>query len=604
MDYRLKLSDLGIDVHKIRGRAGKVLCPKCSHTRKKKKDPCLSVNLDEGWYKCYNCEWKGNVKFEGLEKPKEYARPNLINQTQCSNEIVQYFLSRMISQSTLIKNHVMSGMTWMPQTGKEEYCIQFNYIRNNQPINIKHRDGNKNFRMEKDAELIFYGLDKLKDSDEYIILVEGEIDLLSFNECGIEYVLSVPNGAAKSSSSSLEYLDNCWDYFKNNKKVIIATDNDNAGMILREELSRRIGKHRCYKIDFKDVKDANEYLVKYGSTKLAELIQPQNLIEYPMRGVMEVHDVWDNVKVTMDQGMDRGVTTGVFRNVDDHISFDGSKLAVVTGIPNSGKSPFVDMVMISLSIRHGWKWGICSMENKPLEMYIVKLCEKIIGKFIRPKQPLTEEQMTRLKNFIADHFFFIEANYDNDETDTLEFILNAAEDLVRRKGIKGLTIDPWNKIEHKMKPGDNETNYVSKALDQIIRFEQKHDLFTFLVAHPAKPKKTKFGEYEVPDLYSVSGSSNFYNKPDWGITVHRNYKSGLTEVHFNKVKWDHLGKRGAVALKYNGGNGRLGDPEKGLDFSNWLDSLVFITDPVSSEQEIDYEMLALPDGSIPDDAPF
>src|SRR5690606_29403522 len=110
---------------------------------------------------------------------------------------------------------------------------------------------------------------------------------------------------------------------------------------------------------------------------------------------------------------------------------------------------------------------------------------------------------------------------------------------------------------------------------------------------------------EVPDLYSVSGSSNFYNKPDWGISVHRNYQTNLTEVHFNKVKWDHLGQRGAIALKYNGGNGRLGDPHKAFDFSNWLDSLIFVPEYPSTPDTEDYKAAEVyPEEGIPDDAPF
>lgn len=587
MSYRDKLTELGIDVYKVRGKQGKVICPKCSHTRKKKTDPCLSISIEEGWYRCHNCEWSGNVRFEA-KAAKEYKRPVLKNQTQCSDEIVKWFAHRGINQMTLNRRKVMSGFTWMPQTQKEEYCMQFTYWEKGELVNIKHRDANKNFRLEGGAELIMYGLDSLRDDDEYIIITEGEIDQLSWEEAGIHYSTSVPNGASKQKndgqSMDLEFLENSWEYFDNGKKIILATDNDVPGILLREELSRRLGKDRCFKVDFRDCKDSNEYLVKYGPDGLRKVISKENLIEYPLKGIVEIDDIWDEVSEMMDNGLPRGVTTGVFSELDKLISFDGSKLAVVTGIPNSGKSPLVDMIQIILAIRFGWKWGVCSMENKPLKMYIVKLAEKIIGKFIRPNKPLDAKSKDMIRVFIREHFFFIEPNPDAGESETLDFILSSAKVLVRKHGIKGLTIDPWNKIEHHMKNGETETNYISRALDQIIRFEQAHDLFTFLIAHPAKPKKTKDGQYEVPDLYSVSGSSNFYNKPDWGITVHRNYKSGFTEVHVNKVKWDHLGQKGAVALKYNGGNGRLCDVNKNHDFSNWLNSLLGMIIPDEPEQ--------------------
>ena len=50
----------------------KVICPKCSHTRKNKKDPCLSINLEKGVYNCHNCGWSGNVQFK---EKKEYVKP-------------------------------------------------------------------------------------------------------------------------------------------------------------------------------------------------------------------------------------------------------------------------------------------------------------------------------------------------------------------------------------------------------------------------------------------------------------------------------------------------------------------------------------------------
>lgn len=603
-ENREKLGKLGIEVSKIRGNQGKVKCPKCSEDRKNKNDPCLSVNITEGWWRCHNCDWHGSVKtFEKKEK-KVYKRPSLTNQTQCSDEILKWFMARGINPAALNKAKVMSGFTWMPQTSKEEYVIQYTYFRQGIPVNIKHRDAVKNFRLEKDAELIFYGLDDLKDSDEYIIIVEGENDKLAFTEAGIDYCLSVPNGASGSYDLNLDYLDNCIDYFENNKKIILAVDNDNPGMMLREELSRRLGKDRCFKVNFGKYKDANELLVGEGVQGLRKIIQPINLIKYPIAGVVEVDDVWDEVEFIMDNGLERGVTTGIFPGFDELMSFDGSKLCVVTGNPNSGKSPFVDMVAIALSIRHGWKWAYCAMEGKPLSVYITQMTEKIVGQVIRKGKTISEDERRRVRSFLQNHFYFIEANYNNNEVEKLDFILNAAEGLVKRHGIKGLIIDPWNKIEKCYAKGENEMAYVSRALDEIIRMEQKHNLFTFLVAHPTKPNPSStVKQPRVPNLYSVSGSSDFYNKPDYGITVHRNFDSGLTEIHVNKMKWNHIGKLGTTGLRYNGGNTRLGNVSDKLDFTNWLDSLPSISTETDTTLENDYDFINT-DGSLPDDAPF
>ena len=43
MEYRDKLRDLGITLT----RSGKQTCPQCSHLRKNKTDPCLSVTYTD-----------------------------------------------------------------------------------------------------------------------------------------------------------------------------------------------------------------------------------------------------------------------------------------------------------------------------------------------------------------------------------------------------------------------------------------------------------------------------------------------------------------------------------------------------------------------------
>ena len=49
----MKLQDYGINTKgRIAGQF-KTTCPKCSHGRKKKSDPCLSVNIDEGVWNCH-----------------------------------------------------------------------------------------------------------------------------------------------------------------------------------------------------------------------------------------------------------------------------------------------------------------------------------------------------------------------------------------------------------------------------------------------------------------------------------------------------------------------------------------------------------------------
>jgi twinkle protein len=101
-------------------------------------------------------------------------------------------------------------------------------------------------------------------------------------------------------------------------------------------------------------------------------------------------------------------------------------------------------------------------------------------------------------------------------------------------------------------------------LDKLTSFAQQHDILIFLMAHPTKMPKNIDGKYEVPTLYNISGSANFYNKADFGITVHRDFDGGFTEVHVQKVKFRHLGDKGVATFKYNLNNGRYSEYEDNI----------------------------------------
>ena len=124
-----------------------------------------------------------------------FVRPKkTINTSNYSSGFIKYFNDRGISERTLIQNKVTEGIEYMPQVQQDRNTMQFNYYKNSELINIKYRDAEKNFKLVKDAEIILYGLDDIASCKE-VIIVEGEIDKLSFYESGYKNCVSVPNGA-------------------------------------------------------------------------------------------------------------------------------------------------------------------------------------------------------------------------------------------------------------------------------------------------------------------------------------------------------------------------------------------------------------------------
>ncbi len=556
----------------LKGRAKgktKVHCPKCHDTRANKQDRSLSVDIDAGLYKCHYCGWSGSAaEKENNEwrrpvrmQAKEYKRPEKIGSTELSEKMISYFTGRGISLPTLQLMGVTEGKEWMPQKNAEVNTIQFNYYRDSELVNTKFRTADKHFKLTSGAELIPYNVDAILGTKEAII-TEGEIDTLSFVEIGLLNTVSVPNGA----SSNLSYFDAYIESHFDDKEVIyIAVDDDPKGEILKNELIRRFGAERCRIVEYGEgCKDANEHLVKYGKESLLECYH--NAREVKIDGVFNLTDYEKSLDALFENGLQPGATIG-HRNFDNLCSFETKRLCIVTGVPSSGKSEYIDEMLQRLNLRYGWRSAFFSPENAPLEYHASKLIEKFTGKKFK-KGVLSEEEYREAKKHLEKDFYFI-----SPEKYTLSHILDAARSLVRRKGIKCLVIDPFNRVEAEAS-SKSETLQISEFLDRLTNFAQQNDVLVILMAHPSKRPKTKDGAIEVPNLYDISGSANFYNKADYGIIVHRNYAEDLVEVHVQKVKFRNLGQVGIAQFKYNINNGRytpvIGGVQDDWDNSNHL----------------------------------
>jgi len=534
------------------------------------KSGSFTVSEAKGIYKCFGCGRSGNAisflmergdtfldsvnslaKTFGVEipdsKPKEYFKPQEVK-TGLTEKAEKYLTqTRGISKNTLLRFEICSKKEFMPQISKETDCILFKYYRKKNLVNIKYRDGAKNFKLEKGAELIFYNLDAIEKTKECII-VEGEIDCLTAYDCGIHNVVSVPNGASKGSQR-LEYLDNCVEYFIDKEKVIIATDNDQAGKTLRDELTRRFGVDRCWHVNYPSgCKDFNDVKTKLGAEKVVECIK--NAEQPPLAGVLTVADIEKELDTLFVEGYPSidGIDWVYF---DELIKFSFGRLTIITGIPNSGKSDFIDQISVRLANRRGWKFGVFSPERLPSEIHVSKLASVYIGMpFVDypDRKKMSTDQYVQAKYFCNEHYYFLNV----EEVDcTIDGILSKAEEMVLRFGINGLIIDPYNYIESKRPNGMSETEYVSLVLGKIKMFSYKYKVHPFLVAHPTKMKKNANGKYDIATLYDISGSANFFNKTDNGISLYRNYDTGLLDVYVQKVKYFWEGKVGYTSFKYD-----------------------------------------------------
>jgi twinkle protein len=562
MSKAINLESLSIP----RGATGNISirCPECSDSRKKSNAKTLSWNVEKQVGICKHCSESIYVRKATfvplkIEVSEDFPAP-----------LMAYMSSRGFSLQTLLDCKVGHGREFIHNRqsgiGSTTNVIIFRYFWHGVLRMVKLRDNHKNFAIKKavDTKPIPYGFDDIKGHKE-CVWVEGEFDKLAFWEAGIKNCVSVPTGANVSiaekehfiktgsliseNQQNLEYLTECFESFDKMEKIYIATDSDVAGYKLQEELVRRLGKERCYKIKFhkykykdaegveKSCKDANEMLIHFGKEALARTLDEAE--QYPVDGVVFAMDVYSQYKHEFFHGQSKGMPVG-FEKLKNHLNLRLGELVVLNGFPNNGKTAFTLQIALYMSLTYGWKWAIYSPENYPITTILGTCVEMLVGNTSdkdNPNRMMFSEAEEALA-FIQDHIFFI----DNREEDWSHEELRAlAKTMVQKLGIAGLIIDPYNAItkDQGLGEGGREDERLNKELSAYVKLGTTYNIIVWINAHPrtAKDQKQLMSAPKVSDL---SGGSMFWNKVFIAICIHicnsDDPDNTMVEVHVQKVK--------------------------------------------------------------------
>lgn len=534
--------DFGIDLPTGFSGDRKTTCPKCSHLRKKPHEPCLSVNGDKGTWNCHNCGWTGSLHekgdFPSRQETKVYRRPAPESVTDdLSNDVIKWFAGRGIGMTTLIKGRVYSTWHYLAGTGQQTLCMAFPYYRNGELLNVKYRDARKNMTQEKDPEPCLWNIDAAAGA-KTICITEGEIDALSLIECGYTAAVSVdkgaPNAKDANAAKKLECVSNCREILDAAENIILVTDKDEPGIRLEKEILALLGPQKCKRTTYpSDCKDINDVLVKYGPEGVMRVID--NAEPYPVPGIHRFSEFRAEIDRLYQNGISRGLSTG-WRMLDKIYSIQPGTLNIITGLPSSGKGMFAHSLAINAVKNLDWHWAIFTPEMLPADRLFWDLAEKIMHKpFFGSSRMSLSEKDRALE--MADNAFRIITQDDLEDDMTLDKILLLFEVCVVRYGVKGVIIDPWNWIEYKLPLHENYTNFTGKMLQKCINFARTHQVWFGILAHPRKPEKDKrTGKYPVMTLNDISGSQEFSNKADFGLSIYRDMTTNITQIHVVKSK--------------------------------------------------------------------
>ncbi len=578
--------DFGIDTKNNTAGLMKTTCPECSHKRKNKKDPCLSVNLSEGLWKCHNpgCGFQGCLKTHGEDDRLRdvYKIPKTVK--QYSDKFLAYFKGRGISTTSLQKLFVYESRGWMPSNkpGQNDTIANFPVFRGTTPVNVKMRSLDKKAFSQKNRKIegvksSMIGLNRIV-ADDVVVIVEGEIDMLTYVEVEDLHgrpiqVITVPQGAPNPDGAGFQKYFEFLDVYTGGilrkvKHIYLSMDDDAPGKKLQEELGRRLGMEKCRLVRYpKGCKDINDVLMQHGKEAVLECLKTTK--PFPIKGLIRVGQAVEQIEMIRNNGFKRGLLTGI-EKIDKKISLKEKLLYVVTGVPGSGKTTWVDDWLVKVMRNNPNESLHCayySPENRPVGRAMAKIMEKYIKKSLSKDAiiSMTDDEVQKAKYWLDQHFAFIypdtkvKQNLFGKEmknVNTLDSILTFARLSVEQYGSKVLVIDPWNKIEHEQ-GSMSETHYISKALDMCLEAGDRYNMSVVVIAHPAKVQDASvLGNFVRPSLYKISGSANWYNKADVGVVVHRdkywlNEKNvpilnvdAPTQVYISKQKFQEVGEEG------------------------------------------------------------
>lgn len=423
------------------------------------------------------------------------------------------------------------------------------YREGGETVNRKYRlTSEKRHKMEPGAPLALWNADclkadKLRAGQAPLVITEGEWDALAAIQAGIPYAVSVPNGAPAQQTDNLDtakrydWVDRHANELSGIRDFVIAADDDPAGHNLRSDLVALLGAERCRFVEYPfPCKDLNEVLQEYGPERVAECIVTAK--PFPVQGLYRVADF-------PERGEVRSYDVGV-EPIREMIRIVPGTLTVVTGYANMGKSTLMNAI-VGHALMHHFPVCVASFETdvKPILVDGLRVAMLRCGKH----EVLRHRDLKAVDTVIQDRLSIISQTVDEDMEMDLDHFLKLARIAVLRHGAKMVVLDPWNEVEHKRRRDESETDYIGRAIRAIKRFAKQNDVAFWLVAHPTKPHE---GVKRVPGLYDISGSANFANKADYGLTYHRrDFDRNEAEIVVTKVRMGLPGQRGTVPVQFD-----------------------------------------------------
>jgi twinkle protein len=463
--------------------------------------------------------------FHHYDNPKEYefAKPKGSPVEDLS--VVELYLTtkRMLSAKTLSDFQIEEGtgknnkdFVLFPSYATEGSLLRYKWLG----VERKPDGGKYMFVEPKDSPPCLFGWQALDPKTREVTIDEGEINAMTLHQYG-HPALAVPFGAGKGNKH--EWIEYEFDNLARFDAIYIRADNDEPGRQMVEDVSTRLGRHRCRHL--KMPHDPNECLQK-GFTKDDMLTFYEEADYFHPPGLRSPNEFTRKVIDKFYPLMDVA-TIGFspkFRKLREskpndypNFSFRPDEWTVLAGIDGSGKSHMADIFLLDgihegmVDGSHSVKGCIASMEMQ-IDEIIHRQARKILG--VDDVFYPNAAQITEAVKWLNGKLWLFDP-YGADRS--LDNILNTFEYAIKRFQCNILVIDSLMCLPGVSQESNDSQAEVAARVNDFVNRTHTH---LILIMHVRK----LVNAIEDYDYMSISGSKVLTNLAHNVILLKRNTK--------------------------------------------------------------------------------
>ena len=515
-------------------------CPFCKGKGKSNQDK-FSINLQTGQFKCFraSCGRSGNMidlarefDFSLGNEFDEYYRPKKKFRTfkqpekpyEPKPQAITYLKSRGISER-IARMYEVTVRADLPNvlvfTFYDEQS-RLTFVKYRKTDYDKNRDSNKEW-CEANSKPILFGMNHCNTDNKTLIITEGQLDSLSLAEAGVENAVSVPMGV-----NNFGWVPYCWNWVNEFDKIIVFGDHEKGHITLVEDIRKRFKKqiYTPRETDYKDCKDANDILRKYGAAYLKDCVDRAEPVR--IENLINLADVED------DNAYDaEALKTGI-KDLDDFLigGFRFPGMVIITGKRGEGKSTLASQIMGN-AVDQGYRTMIYTGEL-PAKRFKSTFVRQLAGTHCFKYQTARGyEGFEVSKAFKQSINSWIDGNvflYDNNTIGEGNDLLETVEKAITQYGVRVILLDNlMTALSLTNVSNDNKFDAQGDFTQKVANMAQKFNVLIFLVAH-----KRKNATYDEMD--DISGTSDISNLAIGAISYSRDKDLDVSQRSLKLLK--------------------------------------------------------------------